>query len=87
MDWTDYGVGWGPGLGMLMMLLVWGGLIAFGVWAIARVTRSQERPPSSESPRQILDRRFAAGEIDAEHYAEARHVLESRSAVTPTPHY
>ena len=86
MDWNDYGFGWNAGLGMLMMVVIWGGLIALGVWTVARITRGQERPPVGESPRQILDRRFASGEIDAEQYADARRILEGRATVTPTPH-
>lgn len=83
MGW--YGNGWGSGLGMVVMLLVWGGLIGLGVWAVARLTRGEPPPAPAESPRQILDRRFASGEIDAEQYAEARHLLEGRGAVAPTP--
>ena len=86
MDWNDYGFGWNAGLGMLMMIAIWGGLITLGVWAVARITRGQEGQASSESPRQILDRRFASGEIDSEQYAEARRMLEGRGAVTPNPH-
>ncbi|MDH4158771.1 MAG: hypothetical protein OEV62_00765 [Actinomycetota bacterium] len=84
MGWYDNG--WGSGLGMLVMLLVWGGLIGLGVWAVARLTRGETRQATQESPRQILDRRLASGDIDAEQYAEARHLLEGRGAVTPTPH-
>jgi putative membrane protein len=86
MNWNDYGFGWSAGLGMLVMVLIWGGLIGLGFWTVARVTRSQERPPNEASPRQILDRRFAGGEIDAEQYADARRILEGRGAVTHTPH-
>lgn len=84
MDWNDYGFGWNAG--MLMMVVIWGGLIALGVWTVARITRGQEKPPVGESPRQILDRRFASGEIDAEQYADARRILEGRATVTPNPH-
>ena len=84
MGWYDNG--WGSGLGMLLMLLVWGGLIGLGVWAVARLTRGESRPAPTENPRQILDRRLASGDIDGEQYAEARHLLEGRGAVTPTPH-
>jgi putative membrane protein len=84
MGWYDRGVGWGSGVGMLLMLLVWGGLIALGIWAVARLTRGGGQPaqPTAglETPRQILDRRFASGEITAEQYAEARRVLEGRSS-------
>jgi hypothetical protein len=36
------------------------------------------RRPRTESPRAILDRRFANGELNAKQYAEARWLLESR---------
>ncbi|MCB0918494.1 MAG: SHOCT domain-containing protein [Actinobacteria bacterium] len=32
--------------------------------------------PPKETPREILDRRFAAGEIDLEEYAEKRAAIE-----------
>lgn len=77
--WND-GNGWMNGFGMVVMLLVWGGLIGVAVWAVVRMTRgTTSTAPSAESPRQILDRRFATGEIDAERYAAARRVLEGRS--------
>ena len=88
MGWYDNG--WGSGLGtlvmLLVMLLVWGSVVALGVWAVARLTRGESRPTTPESARHILDRRFASGELDAEKYAEARRILEGGSAVTPTPH-
>jgi putative membrane protein len=86
MGWYDNGWGWGAGIGMFVMVLFWGGLIALGVWAVARLTRGESRPMPLESPRQILDRRFASGEIDAEQYAQSRHILEGRSTATPTSH-
>jgi len=81
MGW--YGNGMGSGVGMIMMLVVWGSLVAFGVWAVSRLTRADTRPAPTETPRQILDRRLAAGEIDGEEYAEARRLLESRATLTP----
>jgi putative membrane protein len=89
MGWYNNGWGWGSGFGMLLMLLVWGGLIALGIWAVSRLTRGsgggQQGQPTLETPRQILDRRFAAGELTAEQYAEARRVLEGRSSTGTTP--
>jgi putative membrane protein len=76
--WND-GNGWMNVFGMLVMLLVWAGLIGFAVWAAVRMTSGSTTTTSIESPRQILDRRFASGELDAEQYAAARRVLESRS--------
>ena len=44
------------------------------------VSRSQSpalvaHPPMGETPVQILDRRFASGEIDAEEYKRARDLI------------
>ena len=84
MGWYDNG--WmNAGVGMLMMLLIWGGLIALGIWTVTRLTRSSPPAPPVETPRQILDRRFAAGEINAEEYAQTRHILEGRSATGSAP--
>ena len=49
MGW--YGNGWGSGVGMIVMLLVWGGLIGLGVWAVARLTRGEPRPTPPSRPR------------------------------------
>jgi putative membrane protein len=85
MDWYDNG--WLNGFGMMMMMvLIWGGLIALGIWAVARLTKTSPTAPHVETPRQILDRRFAAGEINAEEYAQTRHILEGRSVTGPVPH-
>lgn len=71
---------WMNGSWMLLMALVWGGLIVLGVWAVTRMSHGNPiAPTSAENPRQILDRRFASGELDTEDYAAARRVLEGRS--------
>ena len=83
--WNDNGT-WMTGFGMVLMVLVWGGLIGLAVWAVSRLSRgNQAAPTSAETPRQILDRRFASGEIDAEEYAAARRVLEGRSIEPAAP--
>jgi putative membrane protein len=86
MGW--YNNGWGAGsagtLGMLLMVTFWASLVALALWGIARATRTHAAGgPGPESPRAILDRRFAAGEIDAEAYAQARRILEGQ-APAPT---
>lgn len=79
MDWGN-NAGWWNG-GMIFMGLFWLALIAFAIWAVLHVSRRRDDATSYgvESPRHILDRRFAAGEIDAETYAERRRVLEGHS--------
>ena len=58
--------GWGWGMavagGLMMLALV--ALIASLVWSTARAPR----PTQAETPRQILDRRYAEGEIDRDQY-------------------
>ncbi|MGW3356195.1 SHOCT domain-containing protein [Streptomyces bungoensis] len=74
---------------MAFMPLVWIVLIGLVVWAVVRLTHGTsagrpdggrrwegpEGPGHRETPEEILDRRFAAGEIDADAYTEARERL------------
>jgi putative membrane protein len=67
-----YGIGWGW---MMLMPLVWIALLAVIVWAVVRLAqRPGDRitPQHRETAQEILDRRFASGEIDADTYADAR---------------
>ena len=81
MGWGSGGWSWMSGLGMVLMVILWVGLIALVVWGVGVLTRGHSSGTTTmESPRQILDRRFASGEMDAGQYAEARRVLEGRSA-------
>jgi putative membrane protein len=62
---------------MLIFMLLWWGLLAAGIVWLVRVAN---RPADTSSrARQILDERFAAGEISAEEYEARRHVLERRT--------
>lgn len=75
MGWG--GMGWG---GMIGMLLFWVVLVAAIVWAVSRLLPGRQAPaspPSSrqEMPEDILDRRYARGEIDLETYQAQRAVL------------
>lgn len=80
MWWVGNGNAWDAGgwWGMGLMMVFWIAVIGVGIWAIVRVTSgpSSSTAVSAESPRAILDRRFANGEIDATQYAEARRLLE-----------
>ena len=72
------GYGWGMGMGgWIFMALFWIvllGLIVWGVGALLPRPRS-ERGGRPERPEEILDRRFALGEIDIEQYRRAREDL------------
>jgi putative membrane protein len=63
-----FGGGW-----MIFMPLLWIVLIGAIAWAVIRlaVDRGGDRA-KRESPQEILDRRFASGEIDADTYSDAR---------------
>ena len=70
--------GLGMGLGWLAMLAFWGALIV-GAVAFARWlggAAASGGTPASETPLEILRRRFAAGEIDREQYEQTRQALE-----------
>lgn len=77
MGWG--GMGWG---GMVGMILFWVVLIAGIVWAVSRLLPGRQAPaglPDSgrEKPEDILDRRYARGEIDLETYQAQRAALAS----------
>ena len=83
MDWDD-GSGWWMAVIMLVSGLV---IIAVIVWGVVTTTRSHQTaaaptlaggaPIRESSARQILDERFARGEIDAAEYEERRRLLQS----------
>lgn len=78
--------GYGPGgWWMMFMPLLWIALIAVIVWAVVRVIlpsgggRAEAR---RETPLEILDRRYAQGEIDDTAYTTARARLSGREPGT-----
>jgi putative membrane protein len=74
--WSDGWMGGGMLFGGLFMLLVWGLVIAALVLLIRYLVSSEGRERSvEESPREILDRRFAKGEIDKDEYEARRKAL------------
>jgi len=58
--------------GLLFMLLLWAGLIALAIWLVSALFPRAAGPATSgdgnASARQILDRRYARGEITREQY-------------------
>jgi len=79
MDW-----GWGDGGGWLAMgltMVLWLAAAIVVVWLIVRALLALERRggpgegPARETPEEILRRRFAAGEIDAEEFRRRMEVL------------
>lgn len=75
MGYGGYGtmVGFG-GLGMIVSLLFWVGLVVLGVWAAARLLPSQ-RASGQDTAMDVLKRRYAGGEISAAEYQQTRRDL------------
>ncbi|HEX6302644.1 MAG TPA: SHOCT domain-containing protein [Anaerolineales bacterium] len=66
-------MGFGMGFfGLLFMLLFWGGLILLAVWLAKALFQGNRSAGSSSRPtnsaREILDQRYARGEITREQY-------------------
>ena len=72
MGWYDHG--WDSW--MLATMLLWPLVIAVAAWALVVLTRG-DRDNDDETPRRILDRRLATGEIDAVQYERLRGLLDN----------
>ena len=77
---TGFGIGFG-GIGIVFMVLLWGGLI-FGVVGLVKAISSSGQQDQSglgtsqqPSAREFLDQRYARGEIDREQYEIMRQDL------------
>ena len=78
-----YGIGLGivPVVAFLAVVVFWGLLIAGLVLGIRWLIRADQRnrlpppPPASETPLQVLQLRYAKGEIDEEEYGRRRRTL------------
>lgn len=67
-DWWMMGIG----------LLFWLVLLGLAVWLVVRATGRERAEPRGEAAGEILRRRFAAGEIDAEEYERRLDLLRRR---------
>lgn len=84
MYWDD-GSSW---IWMMLMPVLWIVLIGVVVWAVVRVTQQLSvggggdlgGHEPNETPEEIVDRRFASGEIDADTYSAAREGLAKHRA-------
>jgi putative membrane protein len=71
---TGFGMGFGL-IGILLMLLLLGGLIALAVLAIRALAGTNPSAPDarySSTAREILDQRYARGEITREQYEQMK---------------
>lgn len=79
-NWGEFG-GWGMGFGFLFMILFWV-LIILSIVALIRwlmTDRAQDRRalPRDKTPLEIVQERYARGEIDREEYEQKRRDLET----------
>lgn len=75
-----HGFGWGPGFGWLFMILFWG-LVILAIAALAKWLMRQSSgrgSPRDKTPLQILQERYARGEIDQKEYEQKSQDLMSR---------
>ena len=75
MGWYHDGVGWGGWIIMTLAMVAFWALVVFAVLALFRTQRSGDATPDHRDPRQILDERFARGEIDEDEYHARSSVL------------
>ena len=69
---TGFGMGFG-GLGLILMILFWGALIVGAVWLVMFLVKSNSQNSTLQVQRivnahDILDQRYARGELDRETY-------------------
>ena len=83
MFWYGDGVnGWGAALMIVSMVLFWG-LLIFGVVNLVRYSSAEERPAARPlTTEQMLADRFARGEIDEPEYRGRLEVLRGESRPT-----
>jgi putative membrane protein len=72
-----YGSGWLIGMGL--MILFWVAVIVLVIWAVRSLFPRQSRS-GREQALETLQQRYAAGEISAAEYEQARAGLENRPA-------
>ena len=69
--------GWMPGFGWVFMLLFWV-LVILGVAALVKWLAGgvgENRPPPGKNARQILEQRYARGEIEREEFEQKKRDL------------
>jgi putative membrane protein len=80
MGWYHDGVGWGGWILMTLAMVAFWALVVFAVLALFRGDQSSHEPTAEHrDPMEILEERFARGEINEDEY-HARHSVLRASA-------
>lgn len=80
MFWYGHGMSsWGYGLMVTSMVFFWGLVIAAGALLVRHFRRTSIGVVGAPTAQQILDGRFARGEIDHDEYASRRTALRTES--------
>jgi putative membrane protein len=84
MMWWHNGMGWGGWVVMTLTMVAFWSLVVFGILAIFRSDRDDRdsHGPAERDPLQILDERFARGEIDADEFHARRDALGAAHSST-----
>lgn len=70
MWYVNGGMGWWMVFGVILMILFWGGLIAFAIWGIRRLMRHNSIDKGDAL--EIAKTRYAKGEITKEQYLQIK---------------
>jgi putative membrane protein len=84
MFWYGSGSGWWQGVLSVVFMLAFWGLVAWGIYALARSSRGPAPRASTYDALMILDERLARGEIDQEQYRAARELIRTGGGAGPT---
>lgn len=68
---------WGVGFGWVWMLVVWVAVVSAAVWFVTQLTAGDGGRRASPDARQVLDERFARGELELDEYRRRRRELAS----------
>ena len=78
MGWYHGGLGWGGWLLMAASMIAFWGLVTFAVVAVFRSTRREtDASGNVRRPQEILDERFARGEIEEPEYQARARMLRT----------
>jgi uncharacterized membrane protein len=70
------GMGGFGAIGILVSFTTWGTLFVLGFWTLRRMLPGQPTRPM-DSALEILQRRYARGEISTTEFEQAKHTIET----------